>query len=228
MTDLCFVADLGSQNPVDFTKLAAASWNGIKCAGVILRATRSNCLPDVLFASRAEGAAKAGFLVGAYAFNTGEAAVVQATRFLNVTKPFGAILRALDFETNPSGRQMSLVSAIEFLDRVAQATGRRCWLYSGDRIKSLIVTATEAQRQALSQSPYWGCEYGPEFKDLDDDGHLLPWNAPTLWQDTADGIGPQPHTLDGLQAGADLSVFKGTREQLAAVWPGAPLPPAGT
>jgi GH25 family lysozyme M1 (1,4-beta-N-acetylmuramidase) len=219
--DLCFVADLGSQNPVDFGKLKNASYNAIKCEGVILRATRSNCLPDTLFASRATAAEKLGFLVGAYAFNTGETAAAQAARFLTVTKAFDPILRALDFETNTSGRQMSLAACVEFLDRVSQATGRQTWLYSGDRIKSLIVTATEAQRQALSEALFWGCEYGPAFKDLDDDGHPLPWDAPTLWQDSGDGIGPQPHTLAGLEAGADLSIFKGTRAQLAAIWPGA-------
>jgi len=225
MTDLCFVADLGSQNQIDFTKLAATSWNGIKCEGVILRATRSNCLPDPLFAARADAGGKAGFLVGAYAFNTGETAQIQADRFLAVTKPFGGILRALDYETNPGGRQMSLTSCVEFLDRVAQATGHRCWLYSGDRIKSLIVTATEAQRQEISLSLYWGCEYGPVFKDVDDNGHPLPWDAPTLWQDTGDGLGPQPHTLAGLEQGADLSIFKGTRDQLATVWAGPAMTP---
>ena len=221
--DLCFVADLGSQNPIDFAKLKSASYNGIGCEGVILRATRSNCLPDTLFASRAEAAGKLGFLVGAYAFNTGESAAVQAPRFLAVTKAFDPILRALDFETNPSGRQMSLASCVEFLDRVRQATGRQAWLYSGDRIKSLIVTATQAQRQALSEALFWGCEYGPVFKDTDDDGHPLPWDAPTLWQDSGDGVGPQPLTLAGLEAGADLSVFKGTREALAAIWPGGSI-----
>ena len=30
-TQACFVADFYHLNPVDFPKLAAASWNGIKC-----------------------------------------------------------------------------------------------------------------------------------------------------------------------------------------------------
>jgi GH25 family lysozyme M1 (1,4-beta-N-acetylmuramidase) len=226
MTDLCFVADMGSQNPVDLSKLKNAAWNGSKCEGTILRATRSNCLVDRLFAARVEAAAKLDFLVGGYAFNTGETAAVQAARYLGAVRPLLDVvkLHALDFETNPSGRQMSLPSCVEYLDRLAQAIGRRPWLYSGDRIKSLVVTATAAERQALSEVIYWGCEYGEKFRNLDDDGHQLPWdNGPSLWQRTGDGIGPEPHTLDGLQAGADLSIFNGTREQLAAVWPGAAI-----
>ena len=54
MTDLCFVADLGSQNPFNAAKLVAAEWNGYKCVGVILRATRSNALADPLYAERLE------------------------------------------------------------------------------------------------------------------------------------------------------------------------------
>jgi GH25 family lysozyme M1 (1,4-beta-N-acetylmuramidase) len=219
----CFVADLGSANPLDLTKLKAASWQGISCAGVILRATRSNGAVDPLFASRAAIAINLDFLVGAYAFNTGETAAVQAARFAATTQSLGVILRALDFETNPSGQQMSLAGAIEFLDRTDQAFGHATWLYSGDRIKTLIVSATEQEREFLAKHPLWGCEYGPAFKCVDCNGKPLSWSAPTLWQFSGDGVGPQPHQLDGLQSGADLSRFEGTREQLAAVWSGEKL-----
>lgn len=220
--DTCFVADMGSQNPVDFNKLKAANYNGVPCVGTILRATRSNALIDTAFASRADEAGKLGFLVGAYAFNTGETAQVQADRFKNATQSVGAILRALDFETNPGGRQMTLASAIEFMDRTDQSFGAATWFYSGDRIKSLVVSATDAQRQFLSEHPFWLAEYGPKARMADDDGHALPWEKYDLWQFTGDGAGPSPHTMDGLQAGADLSVFHGSAAQLALIWPGAP------
>jgi GH25 family lysozyme M1 (1,4-beta-N-acetylmuramidase) len=228
---ICFIADLGSQNSVDFEQLTTATSNGAKCEGVILRATRSNCKVDTAFASRFAAAAKAGFLVGAYAFNTGETAAVQANRFLQVTGKSGAIFRALDFEKNPSGGQMSLAAAIEFLDRVGQATGYQPWLYSGDRIKSLIVSATDAQRDSLAQHGLWGCEYGPQWKNVDAKGKTLPWPTATIWQYTGDGIpGPRslPTTMSGLQPGADLSIFNGTRQDLAKIWTGATVAPAAT
>lgn len=229
MTDLCFVADLGSQNPANFTKLAGASWNGIKCEGAILRATRSNGEIDVAYAPRLEQVIAARLLPGAYAFNTGEAPAVQAARFAKATSPdIPSLARFLDFERNPSGPQLSLAGVLEFLDRTDQTFGRYTGLYSGDFIKSAIVAATAAQRDFLSKHPLWGCEYGPVFKDVDVKGKPLPWLAPFLWQDTGDGIGPQPHTLDGLEQGADLSIFKGTRDELAKVWAGMPIvvPPA--
>lgn len=220
--DTCFIADMGSQNPVDFAKLKAANYKGVPCVGSIMRATRSNALVDTAFASRAEEAAKLGFLVGAYAFNTGETALVQANRFKTATQSAGAILRAADFETNPSGRQMTLAVLVEFMDRTDQNFGAATWLYSGNRIKSLIVAATDAQRQFLSEHPLWGCEYGPKWKNTDDDGHGLPWDKPTLWQFTDGQYGPLPHTFDGLEAHADLSIFQGSSAELALLWPGSP------
>lgn len=225
MQNLCFIADMGSQNPVNFTKLAAAEWNGAKCVAVILRATRSNGQIDPLYAQRLTAVIAAGFLPGAYGFNTGETAAIQADRLIKTTSPDVVnLFRALDLERNPSGGQMTLAMVVEYLDRVDQKFGRYTGLYSGDRIKSLIVKATSSQRDFLAAHPLWGCEYGERWKNVDVNGHQLPWlNGPTIWQRTGDGVGPEPHTFDGLQAGADLSTFEGTREELASVWAGLPL-----
>lgn len=228
MADVCFVADMGSQNPVDFNKLKAAEYQTHKCEGVIHRAQRSNGLIDNTFASRTEQAIALGFLPGAYAFNTGETAQVQATRFAGVTKPVAKLLRALDFETNPNGGQMSFDSALEFMDRTDQTFGAATWLYSGNRLKELVIHATDAQREFLDKHPLWGCEYGPKWRNVDTNGNTLPMTL-QLWQFTDGQNGPQPHTFDGLEPHADLSIFQGAREQLEAIWYGTPLvaaPPA--
>lgn len=231
----CFIADFGSQNPIDFQKLAAATSNGSKCVAVVLRATRSNSQLDDQFLTRFDAAGRAGFLVGAYAFNTAEPARAQADRFVQATKNCGAIFRCLDFETimigkHPSPHQMSLADAIAFLDQVDQATGHRTWIYGGDRIKSQIVSATGAQRDFLAQRGLWGCEYGAlQWKNVDSNKKPLPWQAVTLWQYTGDGVESPtglPTTLSGLEDGADLSIFQGTRDDLAKIWTGAPLAPS--
>jgi len=231
----CFIADLGSQNPIDFQKLAAATSSGSKCVAVVLRATRSNSELDKLFPARFDAAGQAGFLVGAYAFNTAEPAKAQADRFLQATKNCGAIFRCLDFETimidqkTPSPHQMPLANAIAFLDQVDQATGHRTWIYGGERIKSQIVSATSAQRDFLAQRGLWGCEYEVlQWNDVDQNKKPLPWPNVTLWQYTADGRTTPtglPTTLSGLQNGADLSIFRGTRDDLAKIWAGAPIAP---
>ena len=222
MTDVCFIADMGSQNPVDFTKLAAADYQGHKCEGVILRAQRSNGEIDKTFTPRAAEAIAAGRLLGGYAFNTGETAQAQAMHFIGVTKPIGKMLRALDFETYPQGGNMSFDAALEFMDRVDQAFGVTTWMYSGNRLKELVIHATDAQREFLSTHYLWGCEYGPKWRNVDVNGHTLP-SPMQIWQFTDGQVGPQPHTFNGLEPHADISIFQGTREQLEAIWYGAPL-----
>jgi lysozyme len=222
MTDVCFVADMGSQNPVDFAKLKAAEYQTHKCEGVILRAQRSNGEIDAQFQPRCEAAMPLGFLPGAYAFNTGETAKAQADRFAGVTRPFAKLLRALDFETYPQGGNMSFDAALEFMERTDQTFGVATWMYSGNRLKELVIHATDAQRTFLDKHPLWGCEYGPKWRNVDVNGHTLPMTM-QLWQFTDGSVGPQPHTFNGLEAHADVSIFQGTREQLEAIWYGAPL-----
>jgi lysozyme len=225
-----YVADMGSQNPVDFVKLGKSG-----CVGVILRATRSNEKDDALYPSRRELARNNGLLTGAYAFNTGEPPAVQVNRFLDWANLDSDESGYLDLERNPSGTgQMTLLMTIEWLDRYDQAKGRYCGLYSGDVIKSLIPgdpkrgtkAATDSQREFLAAHPLWGCEYGPRWKNVDANGRQLPWAKPFLWQYSSDGIGPQPHTMDGLEAGADMSVFDGTADELRAQWPLHSIPTA--
>lgn len=210
-----YVADMGSQNPVNFTKLAASG-----CAGVIHRATRSNEETDPQYHPRREIARAGGLLWGGYAFNTGEDVATQVNRFLKFASFEFDEAAWLDLERNPGGTgQMTLAMWIEFLDRVDQARASHCGTYGGDLPKSLIVHATAAQRDFLAAHPLWGCEYGPRWRNVDCNGHPLPWSKLFLWQFTGDDIGPQPHTLPGLEQGADLSSFDGTLDELKAAWP---------
>lgn len=216
-----YISDMGSQNPVDIAKLAASG----QCAGLIHRATRSNEKLDPLYHSRREVWRATGAPFGGYAFNTGEPAAVQVKRFLDYAKFEDDESAWLDLERNPSGTgTMTLPLWLEFLDRSDQEMGRYCGTYGGDVVKSLIVRATETQREFLAKHPLWGCEYGPRWKHIDANGRALPWAKPLFWQYAADGEGPEPQTLPGLEDGADLSVFDGTAAELKAVWAGAAIP----
>lgn len=217
-----YIADMGSQNDVDINQLAASI-----CAGLIHRATRSNGKTDPLYHPRRELWRAKGKPWGAYGFNTGEAVKVQTDRLLNFAKLEDDESAWLDLERNPSGTgQMTLPMWIEYLDRMDEARARRCGTYGGDVVKALIVRATDNQRDFLADHPLWGCEYGPRWKNVDANGHPLPWDKPLFWQYTGDFEGPEPQTLDGLEDGADLSTFDGTPEQLQAVWalPAIPAP----
>lgn len=222
MAIIPLVADMGSQNDVDIDALSKTG-----CVGIIHRATRSNGLTDHMYHARRELWRATGKKWGAYGFNTGEVVKIQVSRLFDFAKIEDDECAMLDLERNPSGTgQMTLAMTLEFLDRGNQFLGRRMGLYSGDVIKTLVTRATDNQRDFLAAQPLWGCEYGPRWKNIDANGHQLPWAKPFLWQYTSDNEGTEPQTLDGLEDGADLSTFDGTPDQLRAQWalPAMPAP----
>lgn len=210
------VADMNHKNPVDFGRIAAA---GI--VGVIHKATQGTFV-DNKYLSRRDLARHAGLEWGTYDFNTGDPVGDQVERFLAAAKPDARTSLWLDFEDNRVS-QMSIEQAREFLDRVDQATGRPCGIYSGNRLKTLLPAADAVTQLFVSRHPLWLCQYKLRNYDTLEqlNAHIdlpAPWKQYFLLQYTGDGIGPQPHTVDGLEQGADLSTFNGTAAALRAAW----------
>lgn len=207
------IADMNHANTVNFARIAAA---GI--GGVIHKARQGVDFSDPAYAPRRELARAAGIEWGAYDFATHDDVAENVKDFLATAKPDARTSLWLDFEDNTKS-EMSMAQALEFLDRVDQAVGRRCGIYGGDRIKSLIIGVSQAQRDFLGAHPFWLCEYGPVAKMVDDNHRPLPWAKWDLWQQWADGAGPNPPIIDGLERKADLSWFDGGPTSLNAWWP---------
>lgn len=209
------VVDIYHGDTVSDLKATYAS--GIR--GIIHKATQGVDVDDHAYAGRRVTAKGAGLLWGAYHFNTGASVAAQVDHFMRAAAPDAQTLMALDFEDNKVS-EMSLSQAVEFLGLLDQKIGRKAWIYSGNRIKELIVHAGAPTRTFLGQHPFWLCEYGPKAKLIDAYGNPLPWPRASLWQFTGDGIGPQPHNVPGISCGAgvDLNTYDGTPEQLAAEW----------
>lgn len=215
------VHDCNHNNTIDFGKLKADG----RVGGIIHKATQGLSFTDNLYAKRRDMATTAGLEWGAYDFCTDDDVHQNVLRFLAVAKPDARTSLWLDYERNPV-HQMSIAQAIEFLDRVDQAVGRRCGIYGGgDALKPACIRLTDAQREFLGAHPYWLCQYGPVAKMTDPNGHPLPWTKPDLWQKYADGATPNAPMIDGLEPKADLSIFEGDRAALAAWWP-LPVIPA--
>ena len=215
-TQVCLVADFYHGNPVDFTKLQAANWNGIKCGGVIMKCTQGASYVDPAYASRKIQAPP--LPVAAYHFGTGEPVQTQVNNFLTHAQLTDTTGLWLDYEDNAAS-QMSLAQAIDFMGGVDTATGRTCGVYSGNTLKQAIAKAAPADRTFLAAHAFWLADYAPTPVMTDYNGKPLPWDVPFLHQFSGDGSGPLPHTLDGLENGADLSVFRGSIAQLTAAWP---------
>ena len=194
------------------------------CAFVFLKATQGIGVTDPLYHARRVAAQAAELLIGAYHFNTGDTIPAQVQHFLDAAKPDIDLEMALDFEDNKAN-QMTFDEMYYFLQlmnkeltKIAGKT-RYATLYSGNRIKRFITAADPATKLFLGLHKFWGCEYGPKFKMVDDNGKQLPWNEPWIWQFTGDGIGPNPHTFKGLITKAvDVNSYSGDLATLTGSW----------
>lgn len=217
------VADMNHNNALNLSKMKAAGlW------GIIHKAVQGTGFTDDQYTRRRAAAEELGFLWGAYAFATGDNVKAHVEHFFAIAQPGPKTLMCLDFEDNPHS-QMSGAQAREFLDRADQKLGRPCWIYGGNRINEQITD----HDPWWTAHPLWLCQYKTSAALRDASLQVLsqhitvpkPWKTYTLLQYTGDGIGPRPHTVAGLEDGADLNAFAGSRAELEAVW-ATPSPPA--
>jgi lysozyme len=212
--------------PNGFIQAAAA---GIK--GIIHKATQGVVSADPLYAARRNMAAAAGVpLWGAYDFNTGDPVSQQVEFFMKAAQPDKATFCVLDFEDNTHS-EMTLAQCVEYLRQgdaaLSEICGieRRFGIYSGNRIKELITGADQGTRDFLALHPFWLSEYGLVARLVDVNGHPLPWSRYSLWQCSADGAGPLPHSVPGIPVnGLDLNVCDSGYDRLAAEWTGGATP----
>lgn len=209
-----FYSDVHKTDPiVDFMALLKAGiW------GLIHKATQGAGVKDGAYSARIKNARLAGLLTGAYHFNTGESIPDQVNHFFDVAQPDAQTLMCLDFEDNRAS-QMSLAQAAQFLQLADEKLGRPLWLYGGNRPKELLANASAEIRTLFGKRHWWLCQYASTPSVLDYSHKPLPWSNWTLWQCSADGSGPGPHTLPGIiTQGIDISTYPGTHDELAADW----------
>ena len=162
---------------------------------------------DTSYARRRGPALTNGLLYGAYHYFTTEDPVQQANHFLASAQIDDKTLMALDHET----RGVSLANARIFMETVKTQTGRYPWLYSGFLIKEQLGNTIDPFWQQIK---LWLSHYNPNPP-------WPPcWTAPTLWQCTGDGVGPEPHVVPGvtIEGGCDINSFDGTDDELTAIW----------
>ena len=213
------VADLYHGNSVNFTQVKAAG-----LIGIIHKARQGIGYGDPAYTSRMAAWKGLSGLWGAYDFSTGDNVAVNVADFLTFAKLASRDLAALDFEDN-SQSEMSADQAHEFLDRVNQARGTACVIYGGNRIREQIDPQQAKWVDMAKVTPLWQARYiGLQpadneelFKSI---SPIPPWTSNFLIQFTGDGLGPQPHSMPGLENGADLDAFNGDSQALMQAWPG--------
>lgn len=224
------VFDCNHANPIGWhIGGEAAGFIALKAAGFVggfLKARQGIGFSDPAFVRRRDLMRQNGLLVGGYDFSTHDNVAENVKDFLASTGADPSLAHCLDFEDNKSS-QMTGAMAREFLDRVDQSTGRACWIYGGNRIIEQISNDKNLEDDEFwPLHPLWLCAYKTDPALRDTDLETLkqrvvipkPWTTWKLLQYTGDGIGPLPHSAPGLEQGADLNVYDGPAEQLAASW----------
>ena len=218
--------DCNHQNPIDFDAVATWAWGGV------FKANQGLGFTDPLFGQRRAEMEKRNLLAGGYDFATGDPVADNVARFLKIVNPGPQTACVLDFE-DLTHNAMSGDQAAEWLDRVAQATGRAPWLYGGNRVREQIRHQDPKWIDLAKVVPLWLCQY----KSIQVESiaelrpHIrvpAPWTDWTYLQYAADGAGPLPHRMPGVENNADLNVYDGTREQFVAAWPGVNMSPPVT
>jgi len=218
------VHDLYHSNKVNFGSLATDG--GIW--GVVHKATQGLGFTDPLYKTREALALRAGLLAGAYDFSTDDDVEANVARFVSIVEPSDNIAMVLDFEDS-THNAMSGAEAYEFLDRLAQATGRAPILYGGNRIVEQIDPQDPKWIDMAGWVRLWRARYirgqpADNAALLKAVGTIPPWTALFMVQYAADGDGPFPHQVPGSEPKADLSVVPfDTKAELAANWAGAPV-----
>lgn len=213
------VADMAHFNPVNFSQLRAAGF-----VGVIHKARQGIAIGDPKYAARMAAAKQVGLRWAAYDFATHDDVAANVAAFLKTAalQPDDAAM--LDFEDNTHS-QMTGDQAWEWLDRVMQALGRTAIIYGGNRVREQIKPDDPKWIDMATVVRLMQCRY-VKLQPIDNAElfrvirPIPPWTANFLIQYTGDGVGPRPHTAPGLENGADLNVFNGTPDELAAAWSG--------
>jgi lysozyme len=206
------VADISHHNVVG--NLASSASAGLW--GIIHKATQGTTYPDPMYAPRRKLVADAGMLWGAYHFNTGDNVADQVKFFIDKAEPDEDTLMVLDYEDNRLS-QMNIHQLVDFCHQIEASLGRKCAIYSGNRLKETISILTKSDAAYVTSHRLWLCQYGPRPK-------LPPgFSKWWLWQYTGDSVGPLPHSIPGISGnGIDLNAFVGSRDELIAGWSGAP------
>ena len=197
--------------------------------GVIQKATEGGDYVDPTCATRRSPAEAAGLLWGTYHFGTGQmSGAQQAAFYLRVSRPGPRTLLALDLELNENNpsNSMRLDQAEEFVQTVAQATGRLPVVYvhpiwangdplpgSGRSFGARITPASIVARCAL-----WVADYhdSPEIPQA--------WAATgwKLWQYAGDESAGRPaYGQTSIVRGVshcDRNLFNGDAEALTRFW----------
>ena len=226
-------ASLGLDAVIDISRgVTVSDFRLVRQSGILAvvhKASEGGDYADTACAQRRPQAEAAGLLWGTYHFGTGQfSGAQQASFFLSVSRPGPRTLLALDLEANENNpsNSMSLQQAEDFVQAVAEATGRLPVVYvhpiwaNGDPLpgSGLSFGARITPDSILARCGLWVADYhdSPEVP--------LAWAARgwRLWQYAGDENASRPaygqtSIVQGVSH-CDRNLFNGDAAALDRFW----------
>jgi lysozyme len=190
------------QGKIDWKKVNAMEYNGIKINFAFIKATEGVTLVDPYFQRNWRESQQAGIIRGAYHyFKPKKSGIWQARFFLQTLKiEAGDLPPVLDIEESAGLRPEELIPNLQdFLDEVERIT----------KVKPIIYTGYQFYRDHLKGNfddyPLWISHYYQPKLKLDSKTH---WD---FWQHADNAH------IDGIKSKVDMNVFNGELEDLSGL-----------
>ena len=179
------------QGDVDFEQARMAGMEAVIC-----KATQGLEGFDNMFGHNVEQAQKAGLLVGAYHFGTGDPGDKQADHFLKTISTRSGMLLVLDFEENKDS-QMTVTDALDFVLVIQEQAGVWPVVYANRSYATML----SGSKTIVNNCPLWYASY----RDIGNPpAPPAGWSKGyTLWQYRQDG------KLGGVAGDVDRDAFCG-------------------
>lgn len=171
---------------------------------------------DTKVRTRIAEAKRRGYSVGIYLLGRRGDPIRQADLLIKMGQDLGVKLLALDIE-NMAEDSMSLPDALKFIERVADKTGRYPMFYTNFSTYRFISQHYD-RSSAFAKTPLWLARFAPRHGM----NSAAVWDKYALWQFQSE-INCKPgqscyHNVPGTSADMDVNVFRGSPEELAALF----------
>ncbi len=201
-------------NPIDWDQLATDT----RVVAVLHKATQGFRV-DPEFAGRRTIAKSRGYKWGAYHLGIPGDPVAQADFFLETTGIHADEVYALDLEDLNPAKSMPLDSAVKFIERVREKTGRYPLVYCNRVVLDGIAEKFDSG-SVFARCPLWHARFRKDIPDF----NTKTWQTYAIWQFSCElncsEKGDCPYRVPGTKADMDINVYNGTREDLLEKWPG--------
>ncbi|MCB0575222.1 MAG: glycoside hydrolase family 25 protein [Saprospiraceae bacterium] len=188
-----------------------------RVAGIIHKATQGNRV-DKKYRERKETAKARGYKWGSYHLGVPGSPVAQADFYLETVGIHSDEIYALDLENLNPRSSMPLDSAVKFITRMHEKTGRYPLIYCNRVVLDGISEKFDSS-SVFAKCPLWHARFRNDIPDF----NTATWTTYTLWQFSCEinchNTGPCPYRVPGTNADMDINVYNGTIEELLDKWP---------